>query len=366
MQRVFLFLFLLLFSLLPLSTAFAQAPNQKPSEYTKGKVEQVLDEEIDTNMQTVKQSVRVRLLDGEEKNKTVPITYTFPLKSKQWQTLRVGDDVIVVKQADTKPSYSIYDKFRFSNMLILAIGFALLVLIVAGLRGVGSLLGLVISLFVILLFIVPQILAGQDPLFISIVGSLIIMVTTIYLAHGFSQKTTIAIASTFFSLVITGILAVWFVNLLRLTGGGSEDAYMLQFGTQTINLQGLLLGGIIIGTLGVLDDTTTTQTATIFSLADANAKLRTKELIQKGFVVGKEHITSLVNTLVLAYAGASLPLFIFFVLNPLKQPTWVILNNEIVVEEIARTLAGSIGLILAVPITTVLAAFFAKYSLKIK
>jgi uncharacterized membrane protein len=269
-------------------------------------------------------------------------------------------------QETPKLTYSVYDKYRSGNILFIAVAFFLLVIITTGLRGIGSLLGLVISFAVIIFFIVPQILGGADPLFISIVGSLFIMVTTIYLAHGFSQRTTIAIASTFLALVITGILAVWFVGALGLTGGGNEDAYMLQFGSQIINLRGLLLGGIIIGTLGILDDTTTTQAATIFALAETNSKLKARELMQKGFIVGKEHITSLVNTLVLAYAGASLPLFIFFVLNPLHQPLWVILNNEQIVEEIIRTLAGSIGLILAVPITTALAAFFAKYSLKIK
>lgn len=367
MKRLLGLLTLCFLFLLPVSSVKAQSqPNQPQSTYVKGVVKKIISEQENKNLQATKQTLQVNILEGKEEGKTVPVTYSFPQKSKEWQKLNLGDNVIVVKQEGTKTTYGIYDRFRFTNIIVIVVAFLLLVLITTGLRGAGSLLGLFISLLVIVLFIVPQILSGQDPLFISILGSLFIMVTTIYLAHGFSQRTTIAIASTFLALVITGFLAVWFVSLLRLTGGGNEDAYMLQFGAQAINLKGLLLGGIIIGTLGVLDDTTTTQAATIFTLAEANAKLKTKELMQKGFLVGKEHITSLVNTLVLAYAGVSLPLFIFFVLNPLHQPLWVILNNEMVVEEIARTLAGSIGLILAVPITTALAAFFARYSLKIK
>ncbi|MDP3941351.1 MAG: YibE/F family protein [bacterium] len=366
MKRLLGLIIFSLFFLLPLSQVNAQSPSNPKATYIKGTVEKVVNEQEDKNLQTTKQYLSVKIVEGPEKGKTISATYSFPQKSKEWQELRQGESVIVVKQEGTKATYGIYDRFRFTNVIVIALAFLLLVLITTGLRGAGSLLGLVLSLLVIVFFVVPQILAGQDPLFISILGSLFIMVTTIYLAHGFSQRTSIAIASTFLSLVITGVLAVWFVSLLRLTGGGNEDAYMLQFGAQTINLQGLLLGGIIIGTLGVLDDTTTTQAATIFTLAETNAKLKTKELIQKGFIVGREHITSLVNTLVLAYAGVSLPLFIFFVLNPLNQPLWVILNNEMVVEEIARTLAGSIGLILAVPITTLMAAFFARYSLKIK
>ncbi len=366
MKRLFsLFIFFLIF-LLPFSVANAQSPSNQKSTYVKGTIERVVNEQDNKNLQTTKQYLSVRLIDGAEKGKTVSVTYSFPQKSKASQELHLGESVIVIKQDGTKATYGIYDRFRLTNIIIIAVAFFLLVLVATGLRGAGSLLGLVISLLVIVFFIVPQILSGHDPLFTSIVGSLFIMVTTIYLAHGFSQRTTIAIASTFLSLVITGFLAVWFVSLLHLTGGGNEDAYMLQFGNQTINLRGLLLGGIIIGTLGVLDDTTTTQAATVFTLAETNAKLKTKELRQKGFIVGREHITSLVNTLVLAYAGVSLPLFIFFVLNPMHQPMWVILNNEQVVEEIARTLAGSMGLILAVPITTAMAAFFASYSLKIK
>ncbi|MEN9407617.1 MAG: hypothetical protein RLZZ455_833 [Candidatus Parcubacteria bacterium] len=361
MKRIVL-LFLLFTFFFP---TIAHAQSQQ-SDYYKGSVEKITAEKTEKTTQAITQSLTVTLLEGPQKGKTVSTSYSFPQVSKNVRALQKGDHVVVIKQTGKEITYGIYDRFRFTNIIYIAISFIILVLIVAGMRGVGSILGLAISLSVILLFIVPQILNGQDPLFISIVGSLVIMVTTIYLAHGFSQRTTIAIASTFLSLVITGFLALLFVHLLRLTGGGNEDAYMLQFGEQAINLKGLLLGGIIIGTLGVLDDTTTTQAATIFTLAEANTKLQSRELIRRGFSVGKEHITSLVNTLVLAYAGASLPLFIFFVLNPLHQPAWVILNNEMVVEEIARTLAGSIGLILAVPITTVLAAFFAKYSLKIK
>jgi uncharacterized membrane protein len=208
-----------------------------------------------------------------------------------------------------------------------------------------------------MLFIVPQILAGADPLLISILGAIVIMITTIYLSHGLSLQTTVAVAATGIALVITGFLAVYFVNLLSLSGTGNEENALLAFGNTYINIQGLLLGGIIIGTLGILDDTTTTQSAAVFEFHKINPSLTFEHLLQKGLNIGKEHIASLVNTLVLAYAGVSLSLFIFFVLNPAHQPYWVIFNSESIIEEIVRTLAGSIGLILAVPITTLLAVF---------
>ena len=218
---------------------------------------------------------------------------------------------------------------------------------------------MIVSVLVILQFIVPQILQGQDPLLVSIAGSLAIMLLTIYLAHGISKRTTVALGATAIALLITGVLSYFFVNITDLTGVGSEDAYLLQFGPASINLKGLLLGGIIIGALGVLDDITTSQSAAVFEIAKANKKLEFMDLIMRGYVVGKEHIASLVNTLVLAYAGASLSLFIIFVLNPSNQPYWVILNSQIIVEEVIRTLAGSIGLVMAVPIATILAAWAA-------
>jgi uncharacterized membrane protein len=157
--------------------------------------------------------------------------------------------------------------------------------------------------------------------------------------------------------------------MTKLSGMGTEDAYNLLLGSsKAINLHGLLLGGIIIGALGVLDDTTTTQSTTIAELSEANPSYSMKELFNKGMVIGREHIASLVNTLVLAYAGAAMGIFIFIILTlqTKSQPWWVIFNSEVIAEEVVRTLAGSLGLILAVPITTLIASFFAKNEIKIK
>lgn len=162
------------------------------------------------------------------------------------------------------------------------------------------------------------------------------------------------------ALGLSATFSMIFVSLTKLTGLGSEDAYALKFGdTSSINFQGLLLGGIIIGALGVLDDVTTSQSAAIFELHDVNPKLKFLSLFKRGINIGREHISSLVNTLVLAYAGAALPVFLFFILNPGGYPLWFTINSEFVSEEIVRTLIGSITLILAVPITTFLASFVA-------
>lgn len=346
----------------------AQSITQSPpapakQDYFRGKVIEIIKEEEKeiAGYKNFSQKARVQLTSGSEKGKKVVVEQGGIVKITPQQKLAVGEKVIVLKTsvAKSKDVYSVMDKYRLQNVLFVLFGFFLLVIAIAGKKGLGSIAGLCISFLVIIKFIVPQILNGHDPLLISILGSLIILVTTIYLAHGFSKKISVAVLSTFLSLVITGIFSYLFVFVGKLSGLGNENTFLLQFGPHNINLQGILLGGMIIGALGVLDDITTTQSATVFELAETDKKLSFSNLFAKGFSVGKEHITSLVNTLVLAYAGVSLGLFLLFEINPANQPYWVILNSEVIIEEVMRTLAGSIGLILAVPITTLLAAFAA-------
>ena len=338
-------------------------PPQPPEEnYYKANVVKILDEEstsVEGNLNYL-QRVQLEITDGDEKGNTVTVEHGGVIRGTSTQKLAVGDSVVLIKSIlPDQTTYAIVDHYRLDAVIYILLGFFLLIILVAGKKGIGSILGMIVSIVIILQYIVPQILRGQDPILITITGSLAIMVLTIYLAHGISKRTTVALAATSLSLLITGLLAFLFVETTGLTGAGTEDAYMLQFGMATINLKGLLLGGIIIGTLGVLDDITTSQAAAVFELSKANNKLTFIDLILRGYSVGKEHIASLVNTLVLAYAGASLSLFIIFVINPSNQPYWVILNNQAIVEEVIRTIAGSFGLVLAVPIATVLAAWAA-------
>lgn len=366
MRRFLLGIFMLLIALPTSVLAQENTPQAEPAatSYTRAQIIEV-SQGSETDEFT-EQSVTLRITEGDKKGTIIKTTNTYSQDDTD-RKMQKGDEVVLLEQEakDGTLSYTISDYYRVNNLLYVLIFFFVLVVVMAGRKGLGSILGLGISIAVLLFYIVPQILNGADPLFTSITGALAITFVTIYLAHGVSRQTTVALAGTLLSLILTGIFAVGMVSLLRLSGAGSEDAYMLQLSGVDINLQGLLLGGIIIGALGVLDDITTAQAAAIFTLSETNEKLTVQKLIEKGLRIGKEHITSLVNTLVLAYAGASMPLFLFFVINPLGQPWWVILNYPMIMEEIVRTLAGSIGLILAVPITTVLAAFFAKYNLKI-
>lgn len=334
-------------------------------EFKKAQVIKILEEgekEIFENKHPY-QIIEVKILEGTETGKIEQIEHGTQTKLIEDQKVKNNDLIVIYRsnfQGKTEP-YQIIDKYRLDTLINLILGFFVLVLVISRLKGLGSILGLFISFLVIIKFIVPRILNGADPVLTTIFGCSFIILGSIYLAHGFSKQTSIAIFSTIISLTVTGFLASFFIQAAKLTGLGNEVAYGLTFGPTTafLNFKGLLLGGVIIGTLGVLDDVTTTQSATIFELSKANKTLKFWELVKRGMVVGKEHISSLVNTLVLAYTGASLPLFIALILNPSGYPTWFILNNEPIAEEIVRTIGGSVGLVLAVPITTLIASYFA-------
>lgn len=362
MKYLFTF-FVWIFLFISAFPAAAQTPQQITpiTSYAKAKVVAIVSQgERKINGEAHPyQQVQLQILDGVETGKTITIMYGDVGSLREEQLVKPGQTIVLMKDIlGEKTTYQIADRYRLDKLYPLIILFVVIVIAIARLKGLGSLIGLGISLAIITSFIVPQILSGQDPLLASIVGSLFIMVVTMYLAHGFSQKTHIALIATSLALVLTGVLSYLFVELTFLTGLGSEDAQSLAFGQiGSINFQGLLLGGIIIGTLGVLEDITTGLATSIHELSKANTKLGIRALIGSGMRIGSEHIAALVNTLALAYAGAALPLFLFIVLNPNNQPLWLILNSELLMEEIVRTLSGSIGLILAVPLTALFAAW---------
>ena len=370
LKKLFCAFFILIFSAFfvpvtfaatPTPTALPKAPSTPITSYETAKVTNILSQGAKTvdGQKHPYQKLKLQILDGQDSGKTLALTYGDLVTINSTQMVMPGQTVVLLKAtAQHQTTYQIVDNYRLNNLYPIAILFLVIVLLVTRLKGLGALIGLGISLFVIIAFVVPQILAGQDPLLASIVGSMFIMVATMYLAHGFSQKTNIALISTSLSLVLTGILSYVAVHLTFLNGLGSEDAASLQFGqTGTINFQGLLLGGIIIGSLGVLEDITTGLAASIQEIAQSNSKLKFRQLFGSGLRIGSEHIAALVNTLVLAYAGVGLPIFLFLVINPNHQPIWLIINSELMMEEIVRTLTGGIGLILAVPLTAAFAAW---------
>lgn len=274
--------------------------------------------------------------------------------------LEEGEKVVVLKTdafvGETR--YVITDKYRLPSVGFLLTLFFLSGIVFAGKKGFTSIVGLGASLFILSFYTVPAIVHGSSPFVIACISSFIIAILSLTIAHGFSKQTLVALASTLITLSLSLGLSQFFVYTAKLFGLGTEDAYTLSLaGLSNIDLRGLLLAGIIIGILGVLDDVTTAQTATIKNLAVAGIR-DFKKLYGAGIDVGREHIVSLVNTLALAYVGASLPLLLLFSVNDAQVPYWIILNGQMITEEIVRTLVGSTALILAVPISTLCAAWF--------
>ncbi len=253
--------------------------------------------------------------------------------------------------------YAFSDFERRSPLLILTAAFAALVLVFARWRGLRALAGLAASLAIITLFVVPAILEGGSPVAVALIGSLAVMLVTVILGHGLGPKSIAALLGTAFALVLTLILAELAVDFAHITGLASEDVTFLRATAGELSVRGLLLAGIVIASLGVLDDLTVSQASTVMALRSANPTLGAGQLFRHGMSVGHDHIVATVNTLVLAYAGASLPVLLIFSLA--DTPFSSAINSEVVASQIVATLIGSMGLIAAVPITTGLASLLA-------
>ena len=271
----------------------------------------------------------------------------------------VGDEVRVAKASfgGSAPTYSVIDFERRTPMIWLALAFVALVILFGRLRGVLSLLGLVLSLAAVVVFVVPAILDGRPPLAVALVGSMAVMLITILLSHGRGPKSLAAILGTAASLLLVGFLASLATGVTNLTGFSSDEAALLAVNDPGLSISGLLVAGIVIGALGVLDDVTISQASTVLALRAAAPEEGFGALYRRAIEVGRDHVSATVNTLVLAYVGSSLPLLLIFGVGELGA--WDTVNLEIVAKEVVAMLVGSIGIIAAVPLTTALAAWMA-------
>ena len=272
---------------------------------------------------------------------------------------RVGQRVrlAVAEQPGQPPYYNIQDLERGRPLLALAALFVLAVVAFGRWQGVRSLLGLALSFVIIVAFVVPAILRGHSPVLVAVTGAMAIMLVSLYLSHGTGPKTTAAVVGTALALGLTAALAIAFVAATSLTGLASEEAHSANFAVGGLSLRGLLLAGIIIGGLGVLDDVTMSQASLVTELHQANPTAGFATLVGSALRVGRDHIAATVNTLFLAYAGAALPLLILFVTG--QDSLGTVATTELVAVEVVRALCGSVGLIAAVPLTTMLAALVA-------
>ncbi len=345
---------LLLTVVLPATGAFSETRLPIDSGTTReARVLQVLEETVQETPAGNVHRARALVRIGAEE---VVVDHVYVAGSADAIRIEAGDDVLVSELVTSAGTvYTIKDHVRRIPLWALSLAFAVLVVAVGGRQGALSLVGLAVTFFVLVRFIVPAILDGWPPLPTTILGALAIMGSAMVIGHGPNPKTWIAIAGTAASLLLTGLLAMFAVGFVRLSGVGDESASVLQVLTLgSIDARGLLLSGIIIGALGVLDDVTTTQASTVVELRRANPELGPMQLFTRAMNVGRDHIAATTNTLVLAYAGASLPLLMIYAGQP--YALGILVSFDQLATEIVRTVVGSIGIVAAVPVTTALAA----------
>lgn len=300
-------------------------------------------------------TIEVEVLEGPDEGQRVELTADLT----GYPDFEPGDGVQLARSSapDGSVDYFITDFPRLPTLAVLLGAFVAAVLLVGRWHGLRSLIGLGLSLLLVVRFVVPAILAGAHPPLVALVGALAVMVVTLYLSHGVNEMTTAAIVGTAAALTITVLLGLLFIDLAAITGFASEDAIFARQQVTDLDLRGLVLAGLIIAALGVLDDVTVTQASTVFALRETDRTLTFAPLFARAMQVGRDHIASVVNTLFLAYAGASLPLLVIFSTGGLG--TSEIVNSEVIAVEIVKTVVGSLGLIAAVPLTTALAALVA-------
>lgn len=340
------------------ATLAACTPGAADADLMPANVVYVVDErEVDVLGETqVVQTLELAIRGGPRKGEIVTAEHG-AVPSVHVPRYRAGDRVYV--RAHTSPDgssvYEIAVRDRTFPLLWMTIAFVGLVVLAGGQRGARSLVGLALSFVVIFFFVLPRVGAGQAPVWTALVGCGAAMPVSYYLAHGLNRKTTVALVGSLLGLGLTSLIAVAFVAGARLSGfSGDEAGFVQTLYGGAIDLRGLLLAGMIIGVLGVLDDVTVAQAATVEQLRAANPSLDAWQLYRRAMHVGQDHIASMVNTLVLVYAGAALPLLLL--LTDQALPLGYVLSQELVAEEVVRMLVTSSGLVAAVPLTTLLAA----------
>ena len=347
---------------------FAQTNNEQPQKEGKNfeaKVMEVIDQkEIirENGSKAIQQNLKLKGLTGQFKNKEIVFQGISDLEVIGAGVYKKGDRVVVdhIKNVNGNDAFYVIDYVRRGYLYLLAGIFGAVIVLIGRWKGIKALLGLGVSFLIIMKYIIPKILAGGNPLTISLIGSFAILAVLIYFTDGWSKKSHLAIISIFFSLVLTLILSIIFTKLARLNGLAQEDAALLVgMGKAAIDFRGLLLAGILIGTLGVLDDGVVSQIEAVEQIKEANPKLSKSQIFRSAFVIGNTHLGAIVNTLFLTYAGASLPLLLLFTLNQSGSFGYAtVLNNEAIATEIIRTLVGSVGVALSLPIATFLASYY--------
>ena len=355
--RLFVWCLLLMAIVFPPVVQAQEVHNELQGTY-RGKVLEVVSSEErtvpGTQTATPVQTIDVEVLDGPFDGDIITIENDF-LALDEGDRFYFNYNVYL----DGSESYAVTNIDRRGPLMVFVGLFAFAVIALGGWQGVRSLVALGVSFLAIFYVLLPGLLAGYNPLLLSFLVAAGILFGAIFFTHGFNRESAVAYGGTMLAVGLTGILAIIAVNATELSGFASDESVYLNFNTNgLLDFTGLLLGAIIVGVLGVLDDIAVTQAAVVVELYNSNSKLSPREVYKRALRVGREHVGALVNTLVLAYAGASLPLLMYFYLAPVGF--WSLINSELFATEIIRAVVGSIGLIMTVPIVTGLAVWYLK------
>lgn len=334
----------------------AQEVHQELQEIVKAEVIEVVNQyERDitgTGASTTVQELRIQIKEGEKKGEVVPLENDLVILDK-------GDAIFVnrIVMIDGTEYFSFKDVERRMPLIIITLIFFALIIWLSGRQGIRAIISLGLSIAAVIFLLVPALLAGYSPAWSSLVIAGLILSFTLFFTHGFKPRVVITFFGTFTAVFITCLIAWIWTEWMRFTGFSSDASVYLNFATNGhLDLAGLLLGSIIIGLLGVLDDVSITQASVVQQLRNANPNLGFKDLYSRAIQVGRDHVGSLVNTLALAYVGASLPMILLYAHS--EASIFSLVNQEVIASEILRIVVGSIGLILAVPLTTVMAAWY--------
>lgn len=357
LQKIFLSIFIF-FTFLSINLSLAQEAVmiEHKQETFKAEVLRVISGEVKnipgTELSNTYQKIEVKILEGSQKGRIVEVNNDH-LNLKQGEIFYLQYTSGGYGELE---SYVVIEPYRIPILLAITILFIISVIIFGGKQGMRGLLSLMGSLFIIFLIMFPAILKGYSPILISILISSFIIILGSYITHGFNRTTTSSVVGMIITILITGVLAMWSTQMAKLSGFSDEAATYLNFATKGgIDFVGLLLGGIMIGLLGVLYDAAIGQAVSVEELSRVGKNLSKRYIFNRSIRIGREHIGALVNTLAIAYVGASLPLLLLMYTS--SESILTTINREVFATEIVRTMIGSIGLVLAVPITTLVSIF---------
>jgi len=354
-SKLYVYIFTTIVFLLPMHAGGQELYNDYQATW-RGQVKEIISEEMreipGTDTKHLYQNIRAEILDGPRAGEVIVI-------ENDYLELDKGDKFYFnyYLHIGGTEMYGITNIDRRGSLIVLAALFVISIIAFGGWQGVRALLALAGSFFAIFYILMPGLIGGWNPLFASVLVAAGILFAAIFFTHGFNRESLVAYTGTMIAVFLTSIFALFAVHTGDLSGFAAEESVYLNFNTQgSLDFTGLLLGAIIIGVLGVLDDIAVTQAAVVTELYRGNSKIKPREVYTRALRVGREHVGALVNTLVLAYTGASLPLLLYFYTSPVGF--WALINSELFATEIIRTIVGSIGLVMTVPIVTLLAVLY--------